>query len=894
MSLPLTFTVSYAGIPLLCDVGENAGIQMPGPDAPYGQERDPRLGVQLQQRLPDLIDELNRLIPFQYLQDFAPVAGYPGRNLSAIAMPAPGYGQPMPNIRIGDWYYPVTASRWSVYRGLATATMVKSILTITQGNAPAIFRMEQVPLAPGTPLKDYVLESSLYMLPPRPLANYGDVFDGLYLITLVDERYWWQYAPESSFITFFTNLATWEGYVAFLATTLGVQISFSSPVADAYTGPEPDSQFWVNMDSAAAFLDACAYNVGSRVVRNLDGTYVIQRPEDALSIVDSNRSALSVQTAGLGVFGVSRLAGGNLFGGNDSKVGDTLLTSRNSILPNSVNVTFPMYIAGDDPVPHFSNPRNYGAQRMSAWYEDVYGDIWIQNVPIANCGPLVAGLTGVQNTAGTIGADPQVNIPPYVHYVHDTAKQLADSEATNLTPTNLNGLTNLATQIATDYYSWQVGAALDEVYPGTYAWQPEGYHDIVWTFSTRQRVASTRVMRTHWNLVIREMQHTTPPPDTNVPPITNIPKGVGGHTVAQTIRDGFYSGSIQTLLGDDIDASGTQITFSQIDNFPTQNRWRGVINSGAVDQEYVLFEGTSGGIGNPPVVDAAWRGIDGSVAQSHGANSIIQQVAPNTTYGVNLVSYEKGQFAFPQQHGTLGITGLNVLPQTQTVFVYSQSGVVLNGIQHFSGAVTLYDATQTNGSQWPKLEPVWLVERNSGYIQSGALYDGQLVGFSPSNLKSGLPAAPIYALGDMRPGLTVARVTHGATDAPIVSGVRLLRFDEERFNLSGFQQSGTVDVFWRGIKGYADGAGPLGPEPDIEIDGDACVGGSKTIAVALQDDQVNKKLIYSLNTIGTTGTFTSPYVKSVSFNSSTCVLTVTTGTITIVVNCGLVTSVTLG
>src|SRR6267142_3895816 len=116
-------------------------------------------------------------------------------------------------------------------------------------------------------------------------------------------------------------------------------------------------------------------------------------------------------------------------------------------------------------------------------------------------------------------------------------------------PLNISGLTALAMQLAADYYNRQATIAIDEVFPGTYNWQPETTHDLIWNISARTGQGSLRVMRTQWNQSIKEFQHSSPliyPEFTSGgitsssgadPQGTNIPQGVGGHSVAQSIRD---------------------------------------------------------------------------------------------------------------------------------------------------------------------------------------------------------------------------------------------------------------------------------------------------------------------------------------------------------------------
>jgi hypothetical protein len=85
------------------------------------------------------------------------------------------------------------------------------------------------------------------MLPPRPLAELGGSFDGLYLVTLVDERYYWQNMPVRLPIQ---QGMTWDYLLNELAIVLGIVLYTNSPIEDVYGKPELDSQLWTCQESA--------------------------------------------------------------------------------------------------------------------------------------------------------------------------------------------------------------------------------------------------------------------------------------------------------------------------------------------------------------------------------------------------------------------------------------------------------------------------------------------------------------------------------------------------------------------------------------------------------------------------------------------------------------------
>lgn len=754
---PITpnFLLTYAGVPFVSDQGKSLASIMPASKEVKGWMESAAEKHQSEQ---DMLEQINRLIELGLIQDQSYPSNFPGQNLSALAKQWPIHQWPQFPLRIGDWFYPRGMSRWSVFRGLATSSMVQAMLSNTQGSEPGFFVMQSAPVSPDNPegaATSYTLETFLHMLPPRPLAVHGGNFDGLYLLTLVDERYYLQ--SVSSTLRVDQN-TTWNDLAEQVIDDLGIELEFPE-VEDVYGQPEADSQLWTNSESSAFLLDAIAYNVGRVVVRNLDGTYEVLTADESSDIVDTNRGDAE---------SVVRLAGGDLFGFPES---------LNSPLPEKVIVSYPKYIIGDDPVPHFVNPR-YQNQRPSSWYENSYGDTWLCVVPLLSGGltdPAFSGLTGVSG---------------YVPVLQDTAKAVYAQEAlaaSGLSPLNEEGLTFLAMQLAHDLFSQQIDSALDEVYPGTYAWTPEGIHDLVWTYSDRRRLAVTRVFRPPWNQLVSQFQHATPP----VFGFTNIPPGVGGKSVSQTWRDSF-SGTVQTTLDQSLNSGDFTVVISDNSYLPTQNRWYG-----QVDDEILLLEGTSGGL----TLDIVQRGTLGTRQVEHDNASELLQITPDAGYGVNLVSIEKSQFVYPSDWKSGGIQGINLVPQIQIIKILSSGSTPINDQTCYSGQVFLIDTTLTGSDQFQGRELVWAMGASgpveSGGLKADAYYAGLLVGYSANTPV----AAPVYDIigggggGAAASILTVAALSGLEAVEPIVSGTNILRFDQNAFTLSGWTESGVVDVF---------------------------------------------------------------------------------------------------
>lgn len=676
------------------------------------------------QPMADLMDEINRLIPLDDLNDFSLPSTFPGRNLSAIADEASSDPKPGPSVKVGQWYYPYGAGRFSVCRMLATADQAFAMLPGCSNPKPFVMKAVPQGIPEGTE-SAYTIETDMYMLPPRTLMEHGGKYDGLYLITLVDERYYFQGSPATLKPH---NGTTWLSLIQSLEFDLGISITVPT-IDPVYSVPSADSQFWVNAESAPTMLDAIAYNLGMQIVRAFDGSYSLQDYPAAQASVDASRGA---------ALQVVRIAGGDIFNSGIQGTIQDFTQARNAIVPNNVVVTFPKYIYGDDPIPHFLNTR-YENQRPSCWYEESFGDVYSITVPISGSNPPWQNGPASVNVSGLTGVSDQ--------YIHTTAKALYQSEVVSVdtfVPINNSGLQSLAVQIAANLYDSKAASALDEVYPGTFNWTPEAIHDIIFTYSCRSRLASTRVMRPDWNTQATELQFA----HHALANKTNTARGVGGPSVPQTWRDGQPNAPVTTLFNSM--ASGDfQTIFTTIDNLPTQNRWYGTINSGLGDEELIEFEGTSGLfiVTEGTQVGIVKRGVPDTVQQFHINGSIVTQATPNFGWGINSVKAEKMQWIFPSDFRSGGVEGINIVPQTQSVKVLCNSGVSLASITVYSGILNTYDSTAFSGRDFVSGELIWIRERNNAKVFSGLIYDGQFAGFSRSGA-----VAPLYLINDQTAG----------------------------------------------------------------------------------------------------------------------------------------------
>ena len=687
MATTLIYELSFAGVPFINDVGKVVRLTPKAREDLAQQDQAPRK----YQPKDTLVEEINHLLPLDYLTDFVPPL-VPKRSLSTVAR-QPDDTLLSPKIGIGEWFYPTGAARWSVFRGLATSSMVKEMLKQTAGSSAKTFKMKMVPFLPqSTTEADYAVETSMYMLPPRPLAEHGGSFDGLFLVTLVDERWYWQQRMVSLRPTGeAAGRTSWNTLIDAAATALGISVTYS--VSATYLYPEPDSQLYAVQERAAVLMDALGYNLGRTFVRNLTGGYSLLTNTASQTTADANRGTAAA---------VIRMAGGDLFSTLTQLPAGSLANARNSVLPATITVAFPIYVepdaagpAGGDvldtssggasPVPYLLDSR-YRNKRPSTWYSESCGGAYTRSTPITSASNYI-GLAGT----GTV-------------VLHDTAKALFSSES-DTTPRNATELNALALQLSQDYWDGLAMSALDEKYPGIVNWEPEGLHDVLWVWSADKGQASTRVMCKGWNQGVTHFQHSA----------TNVPRGVGGPPVPLTVRDS-WSGGVATSVSSLSSGVYTCVFISGAANLPTQNRWKGLV--GGTSGERVLFDGTSGGT----TVTVAWRGIDGTQMQDWTAPTTVTQVDPNVTYGLNLYTTEKMEFVYPAEWTSGGIQGVHKVPQTQTVVCLADVGEVILGtggvsgtagvsgyLTHWSGAVRTYDSLRQT---YPSQELIWLVDLN--------------------------------------------------------------------------------------------------------------------------------------------------------------------------------------
>ena len=210
---------------------------------------------------------------------------------------------PQPPVRIGVLHWPQGASRWASFHAVLTEDQLSQIdpqypgvaSTYVSGSSADTLCNDRewvLVLDDGNPGNK--ITTTLHPFSPVPLQDISGKIK-YYLVTLVDERfYWWWRAGQ---VTITEGVTTWSNVFTQASSVLEISpsVDFIDPALD-----RPTRLMGSNFLPAPLVLDAAAWACGMRVVRLFDGSVEIQTPENGKAIYDTAVAAWDAQ----------RLAGG--------------------------------------------------------------------------------------------------------------------------------------------------------------------------------------------------------------------------------------------------------------------------------------------------------------------------------------------------------------------------------------------------------------------------------------------------------------------------------------------------------------------------------------------------------------------------------------------------------
>jgi hypothetical protein len=420
-----------------------------------------------------LTDFIERFLPLSDLSLWGvPPENYRTyRHVGGSDRPAVGIGLPRMNfpprwkVRLNSLYWPSGATRWAQFVGIVDSTTLKTILQTVEGDGGQQNNPQQLVLCdsqfPQSQIQPdsfqidsknrVALSVEMYLLRPRMLQTASGNVPGLWLLPLVDERYWWQYRTASPTVLNAQQTPTPNSLWGDLIDEIGVT-DIGGVNRSQYDSnfPGPDAFHWSRKWALGPYLEAVACNLGMRVVRSIDRTVSLDIYSDSAQTLTQNISGAAPFTP------FQQIAGG-----------DFSSTHRQGAQAATVETVFSQH--PED----FCNTTVIGGKV----FNPVGG-----GPPFTVKGPPIME-TDVQSTdvneqSGGVGT-------PATKRYFTTAHTTDQTQATNL-----------AQAIAKAYFGWQQ-SAFDYVFLGIKAWQQTGFDDATewrldWDPKAYDRITKTR------------------------------------------------------------------------------------------------------------------------------------------------------------------------------------------------------------------------------------------------------------------------------------------------------------------------------------------------------------------------------------------------------------------
>jgi hypothetical protein len=207
---------------------------------------------------------------------------WPGLGTAGLKYPTGNYVEPPYQLNRRIWSCGGNndgLSRWAYMHLLVCSDDVQALIPYTceQGSyLPSVLKLGN-PETGGESLEI----PSMFMLPPTPLSGTRGIVGGLqslYLITLVDLRYFLQFTNTGDLTTFLGDgtAITWSSLYDFLIAEANLQgIPFDlnfDPIPEEYL--QPSVQMWnLPYEPLPRVLDGVAFNVEQRITALFNGTF---------------------------------------------------------------------------------------------------------------------------------------------------------------------------------------------------------------------------------------------------------------------------------------------------------------------------------------------------------------------------------------------------------------------------------------------------------------------------------------------------------------------------------------------------------------------------------------------------------------------------------------------
>lgn len=219
-------------------------------------------------------------------------------------------------IDIGSLFWPVGASRWSIGLFLATSSQLEGFLEVEEAKEPLkgireltlddpeasdlhLITKKSLVMRTHPNVEDEFLTTDLWMLPPRPLSQVfytseeeqkifkypKDHLNGLWLITLVDDRYWWWTKRIKKLTT--PLCASWKDLLVGILEECEIPYGdLENPHKDYCFAPKAMRSL-VNETNVPVLLDIIGHSINQKICMGYDGKVFTESAENSRLTLDS-------------------------------------------------------------------------------------------------------------------------------------------------------------------------------------------------------------------------------------------------------------------------------------------------------------------------------------------------------------------------------------------------------------------------------------------------------------------------------------------------------------------------------------------------------------------------------------------------------------------------------
>ncbi len=321
-------------------------------------------------------------------------------------------------LKLSCLHWPRDASRFATFHTVVTDDQLTAIRSAGAPAAPLPLVMTWEDANRGEVAR---ISANMWMLPPYPIKLITSN-NGLSLLTLVCDRFWWWFRPVSLAVE--EGVTTWDDLYTALAAAVGVSLTPDAISADYGF---PASTLAAVYDQSPLLLDAVAANVGQRIVYALDGTARGRSVLNATADIAANLALASAR---------SLLAGGAISP-----------TNALSGVAANVSVVFPGASPGDPPIV-ITNPTGGTGAGTKVYHDTAAGlldaDAEALALAITNDYAASATVAGDWKFAGIVPWEPEVQSDSVEWlYAGDGGPLSQGDISTRILPDVYNDLTDL-------------------------------------------------------------------------------------------------------------------------------------------------------------------------------------------------------------------------------------------------------------------------------------------------------------------------------------------------------------------------------------------------------------------------------------------------------------------